>query len=61
VEDTANVNLIVEPCNRFLGKVKKQQLPIRLANFKIDEIKRSMKQEIEYFYNLETHKRKRIN
>ena len=27
VEDTANVNFIIEPCTEFLGIVKKQRLP----------------------------------
>ena len=50
VEDTANVNFVVEPCTEFLGLVRKQRLPQRLQDVDFEEIKQSMGEEINFFY-----------
>lgn len=50
VEDSANVNFVVEPCNEFLGLIRKQRLPPKLAEVDFELIKQKMGKEIDYFY-----------
>jgi hypothetical protein len=51
VEDTANVNLIVEPSSEFLGLVRKQKLPRKFSPHELEEMQKTMRSEIQYFYN----------